>query len=286
MLSSPAGVSVESLPYTLLLLLGQFTAGTAAAVLFVQMRGTFEAAFVRTCAWMLVASATLTLFAALVTDPRRNIEGYVLEPGVLEPEIRAVALALFLFSWAYLFFVRRDDEAFLSIATGATSAGLGAVLLILMASLVREPAWSIAGPLLILFAGALTLGLATVAMVWGHWYLVNPRLPDAPLNELTLLVLGVLLIETLVTALNAIVPVGHPVESSALLAVRLVENPGFWLRVGVGLVFPVILVYMAYRSSRERSMMSATGLLYIAVGAVLAGEALGRGLLFVTGAPV
>ena len=35
-------------------------------------------------------------------------------------------------------------------------------------------------------------------------------------------------------------------------------------------------------------LISAVGLivLYIAVGAILAGEALGRGLLFVTGAPV
>jgi len=125
-----------------------------------------------------------------------------------------------------------------------------------------------------------------VAMIWGHWYLVNPRLPDGPLNELIILTMAVLVFEIFVTALNAIVPAGHPVESSALLAVDLPENPGFWLRVGVGLLFPVALAYLAYRSSRERAMMSATGLLYIAVGAVLAGEALGRGLLFVTGAPV
>jgi hypothetical protein len=56
--------------------------------------------------------------------------------------------------------------------------------------------------------------------------------------------------------------------------------------VGIGIVFPLALAYMAYSSSKERSMMSATGLLYIAVGALLAGEALGRGLLFVTGAAV
>ena len=43
---------------------------------------------------------------------------------------------------------------------------------------------------------------------------------------------------------------------------------------------------MAWRSSLEYSMMSATGLLYIAVGAVFVGEVLARGLLFVTGAPV
>ena len=75
-------------------------------------------------------------------------------------------------------------------------------------------------------------------------------------------------------------------ESDALLAVSLPENPGFWLRVGVGLLFPIALAYMAYTSSKERSMMSATGLLYIAVGAVLVGEVLARGLLFVTAAPV
>jgi hypothetical protein len=76
------------------------------------------------------------------------------------------------------------------------------------------------------------------------------------------------------------------VASDALLAISLPENPAFWLRVGVGLIFPAILAFMAYKSSQERAMMSATGLLYIAVGAILAGEALGRGLLFVTGAPV
>jgi hypothetical protein len=48
---------------------------------------------------------------------------------------------------------------------------------------------------------------------------------------------------------------------------------------------------MAYVSSKgypqnDMAMMSATGLLYIAVGAVLVGEVLARGLLFLTGVPV
>jgi hypothetical protein len=123
-------------------------------------------------------------------------------------------------------------------------------------------------------------------MIWGHWYLVNPRLPEGPLNEMTLLVLGAVVFELAVTALNAAVPVGRELASSALLAIALPENPAFWLRIGVGLIFPAILAFMAYKSSTERAMMSATGLLYIAVGAILAGEAIGRGLLFVTAAPV
>jgi hypothetical protein len=278
-------VAVESLPYTLLLLLGQFTAGSAAALFAVQLRAGFEASFMRVCAWMVVASAALTALTALAIDPRPAIDGYALNLDAIDP-IRAVTVALLLFSLVYAFYLRQDDEAFLAHATGATTVGLGAVLLVLMASLVGEPAWSIAGPLLTLFAGAATLGVCTVAMVWGHWYLVNPRLPEGPLNELTAVATAILLFQLAVTTLNAAAPVGEAIDSEALLAVDLAVNPGFWLRMGIGLAFPAVLCFLAYQSSRERSMMSATGLLYIAVGAVLAGEALGRGLLFVTGAPV
>ncbi len=278
-------MSVEALPYTLLLLLGQFTAGTAGAVVLVQLRGTYEPAFVRICAWIVAGSAALTLLAAMTIDPRDEIGGYALRDGLMDP-IAAVSLALLLFSCAYVYFIRREGSELLAVATGATSLGLGVVLLIMLASLVDGPAWSFAGPLLTLIAGGLSLGLITVAMIWGHWYLVKPQTPPEPLNYLIVLVMAVLAFEIFATALNAIVPVGQPFESDALLAVGLPENPGFWLRVGVGLVFPAVLAFMAYRSSREQSMMSATGLLYIAVGAVLAGEALGRGLLFVTGAAV
>jgi len=278
-------LSVESLPYTLLLLLTQFTTGVALIVLYVQVRGIYEPAFIRVCSWLTVSGAVLTALTAFAIGPSDAAGGYALDADLLSP-IRAASIALMLFSAVHWFYLRRDDEAFLANATGATTLGIGVVLLLFLASLVRLPAWSVAGPLLALAAGSVTLGAFSVAMIWGHWYLVNPRLDEKPLNELVLIALGAIVVELLVTALNAAIPVGTPFESNALLAVDLPENPGFWLRVGVGLLFPAALAYMAYVSSRERSMMSATGLLYIAVGAILAGEALGRGLLFVTGAPV
>jgi hypothetical protein len=278
-------LSVESLPYTVLLLLAQFTAGTAALVLYTQLRGIFEAAFIRTCSWLVVGGAALLMFTALAIDPTSNAGGYALDPDTLDP-IRALSMALLLFSVVYAFYIRRDDETFLSYATGASAVGISIALLILLSSLVRLPTWSVAGPLLTMFAGSLTLGAFTVAMVWGHWYLVKPSLEEGPLNELTLIAIGAILIELLATAINAIIPVGTHINSDALLAVDLPANPAFWLRIGIGIVFPLALAYMAYSSSKERSMMSATGLLYIAVGAILAGEALGRGLLFVTGAAV
>ncbi|MPZ50164.1 MAG: hypothetical protein GEU75_12855 [Dehalococcoidia bacterium] len=278
-------MSVEALPYTLLLLLAQFSAGVAAAVLYTQARGVFESSFIRVCTWLTISGAALTTLTAFAIEPAANVAGYRLDSEALDP-IRAASLALLLFSCVHFVYVRRDDEAFLATATGATTMGLGFVLLALCASLVRFPTWSFAGPLLMLFAGAIVLGVLTVAMIWGHWYLVKPSLEEGPLNELVLISLAALGVELLITLLNAVIPIGEPFESDALLAIELARNPGFWLRVGIGLLFPIVLVYMAYRSSKERSMMSATGLLYIAVGAILAGEAVGRGLLFVTGAAV
>ena len=278
-------MTVESLPYTVLLLLAQFTVGTVSLVLYTQVRGSFEAAFIRACTYVVVSGALLLTLTTLAINPTDAAEAYALDGDLIEP-IRALSMALLLFSAVYMFYVRRTDETFLSQAFGATCLGIGVALLILCASLVRIPTWSIAGPALTMFAGALTLGTFTVAMIWGHWYLVNPKLEPGPLNELALICLGAVLVQLVVTAVNAVIPVGTEIDSDALLAIDLPANPAFWLRVGIGLIFPAALAYMAYSSSKESSMMSATGLLYIAVGAILAGEALGRGLLFVTGAAV
>jgi hypothetical protein len=54
----------------------------------------------------------------------------------------------------------------------------------------------------------------------------------------------------------------------------------------VGLLFPTAVTWLAFKSAQIRGMMSATGLLYIALGAILAGEVLARGLLFTTGQAV
>ncbi len=53
-----------------------------------------------------------------------------------------------------------------------------------------------------------------------------------------------------------------------------------WLRLVVGLIFPLILTAMAYRTALTRSMESATGLLYIEFAAVMASTIVAAGLLF------
>jgi hypothetical protein len=123
-------------------------------------------------------------------------------------------------------------------------------------------------------------------MTLGHWYLVTPRLPERPLNELTLLLLVVVAVQAVLVIVNVIVPAHEIPVGPDTTQVSLGANLWFWLRVGVGLVFPLALAFMAWQSSIVRAMMSATGLLYLAMGAVLAGEVLARALLFTTAKPL
>ena len=162
----------------------------------------------------------------------------------------------------------------------------GVVLIGLLAYQVSPPTWGFPGTFASLLLGTLALGFVSEAMLLGHWYLVSPKMPGKPLEELTAVLVGVMALQAVFVIVNAVIPVREAPETTALLAGSLASNPAFWLRVGVGLLFPLALSFMAWRSSLEYSMMSATGLLYIAVGAVFVGEVLARGLLFVTGAPV
>ena len=51
----------------------------------------------------------------------------------------------------------------------------------------------------------------------------------------------------------------------------------------IGLVFPLIVSWAAIQTAKTRSMESATGLLYIDVGAIAAGTILAAGLYFGAG---
>ena len=170
-------------------------------------------------------------------------------------------------------------------ASGLAGGGIGLLTLARLAALVAPPTWSYAGVLGSMIASAVVLGGSMMAMSWGHWYLTNSGLPKKPLEQMALVVLGALLAQAAFVSLG-LCSRARGAALQAAFGVELGENPAFWFRVGVGLVFPLVLTWLAWRAATIRGMMSATGLLYIAVGAVLAGEVLARGLLFATGAAV
>jgi hypothetical protein len=151
-----------------------------------------------------------------------------------------------------------------------------------LAAEFSEPAWGYPLVLASMVVGALVLGAVSLGMVLGHWYLVTPRLHEAPLREMTFWLLAVMALQALLIVPALALP--HD-EISGSVDTPILENPFFYMRIGFGLAFPMLLAWMAYDSAGARAMQSATGLLYIAMALVLAGEVVGKGLMFTTGVP-
>jgi hypothetical protein len=163
-------------------------------------------------------------------------------------------------------------------------AGVGAGLAVLVLAGLSWGGSPVGAALLSLQLAVLAAALGGVwaSMVLGHWYLVTPRLAEAPLvrfaRALGIVVAAQLVLFGLWTGLGA-GPAGVPgfgaLGGSWALFV--------WLRLIVGLVFPLVVSWAALQTARTRSMESATGLLYINVGTIAAGTILAAGLYFGAG---
>jgi hypothetical protein len=130
-----------------------------------------------------------------------------------------------------------------------------------------------------LFILSAVSGGALAALVLGHWYLVTPRLSTTPLVLETRLLLGAAALQTLLFVTWT--TLGGGVGQAAFDALTGPSALLVWMRLIVTLVFPLVLIYMAVRTSQTRSMESATGLLYINLAAVAAGT-IGAAALYVT----
>jgi hypothetical protein len=283
-------MNLDALPYTSYLVLVEFAVGSLFVCVFADWRGSVAASFVKFCAAMVAVGAAVMALNVLALDPNSAVGGYRLDDS-LYPWIRAGSFVFLGATLPYNFAVLREDKK-LSLVAGLVASAIGLALLILVAMYVSLPTWGVAAAASSLIAGTLAVGLVVLAMTLGHWYLVTPRLPREPLEELTLLLVAAIGLQTVLLVVNVFIPVREAPDPSAFLgSTALGQNPAFWLRIAIGLLFPAALGYMSYVSSKgypanENAMMSATGLLYIAVGAVLVGEVLARGLLFLTGKPV
>jgi len=276
-------VSASSLPYTLLILLAELAVGSLAMVTVFDARRQVTTGYVKAGALTIVPLAVFAMWTYLAITPASEVDGYRLSEGWYRPA--GVLLAGFLgISGLHMLFALREAHD-RGVVAGAAGSAVGLLAVIVLAVYVSGPAWSTAGVVLSVLSSTAVLGGALMAMMWGHWYLTSGRLPKEPMEQMSLVVLFALIVQAVLVLLGAVLPV-REVPLSDGLGVRLMENPAFWLRVGVGLAFPVVVTWLAWRAARIRGMMSATGLLYIALGALLAGEALARGLLFSTGQAV
>ena len=120
------------------------------------------------------------------------------------------------------------------------------------------------------------------AMILGHWYLVTPKLPEAPLILLARSLLAVVVLQVVLFWVWVAIGAG-PADGAPFAALVGPWALFVWLRLIVGLVFPLIVSWASVQTARSRSMESATGLLYINVGSIAAGTILAAGLYFGAG---
>ena len=187
--------------------------------------------------------------------------------------IAAFSMLAFVSGWQ----LRRGGRALL-LGAAAVVAGIAAMAM-------AAYGWGGVGPLAVsmlvqLLALTAVTGGSMAAVVLAHWYLVTPKISERPLILTTRLLMWALVIQSLLFSvwLAAGIPDSDPFE--ALTG----SNAAFvWLRLIVGLAFPLVLVWMAYRTALTRSMESATGLLYIEFAVVMASTIVASGLMLAEG---
>jgi hypothetical protein len=142
-------------------------------------------------------------------------------------------------------------------------------------------------PIAMLTLQLTVLSLATggvfAAMILAHWYLVTPKLPEAPLVRVSRALMVIVAIQGALFVLWVGLGAGPGSTGGPFGALIGPWALFVWLRLLVGLVFPLVVSWAAVQTARTRSMESATGLLYINVGTIAAGTIVAAGLYFGAG---
>jgi len=197
-------------------------------------------------------------------------------PGLDGPRQIALGLFVILCFWVGLMTLRGGAARWsgaLAIGSGVAAMFIGAV------------GWA-GGTLegLPLFVQLISLsavsGGSLAAVILAHWYLVTPRISEQPLVLTTRLLTVALSLQLLLFLVW--LAVGYP-SGAPFAALTGPQALFVWLRLFVGILFPLLLCWMAWKTALTRSMESATGLLYIELALVLASTIVGAGLAFAVG---
>lgn len=263
---------IQSLSYVTWVLLGSLALGSFALVWLLRQGTDATSGFLGFSAFLaaIIGLAWLAVEWGLPLPSELDIAG----AGAFDEPRRAAVAAFTLLTLISGIRFRRGGRA-MWLGMGAIAAGVAAMA-------VGAYDWTAGGPLAIsmlvqFLALSAVTGGSMAAVVLSHWYLVTPKISERPLIVTTKLLMLALVIQLLLFGVwqTAGIPDLEPFEaltgSNAIFV---------WLRLGVGLVAPLILTWMAYRTALTRSMESATGLLYIEFALVMASTIVAAGLLF------
>lgn len=267
-----------TLPTTIYFVLLELAAGGLLALLLVELRNEVPRGFSLFTGLMLWGSAAL---AAWLRAAFPAPQSWLYPPDPFWMGVESFLLNAFLVSFGlYLAAVAFKGGA-LRLWLGRAS-GLAGVGVLVAAALVQSgPQLFGLGATLSVLVGAVALGTAIDGLILGHWYLVTPRMPSLPLLRMTRVLLAALVVQVLllIPVLVALVQGGTP---------ELLGDFGlfFWLRLLFGVLFPLLVGVLVWKTASVRSMQSATGLLYVLASLVFGGEIASRSIYFFTGLAV
>jgi protein NrfD len=196
----------------------------------------------------------------------------------------SVPLPLILFAFSlfiYHIFTWTKGERLRAVFLILTALiGLGAVLIppmTLQAHLAAQQK-EILMPLSFLIS-SLLLGSVVDGMILGHSYLNIPALPTKLLMRFAILFLAGLILQGGFTLFSILSGMKTDLVREALFLQNF-DGLFLWVRLAVGIIGPLVLAVMILETVRIRSTQAATGLLYIAMLLVVAGEFFSKFLLF------
>jgi hypothetical protein len=193
---------------------------------------------------------------------------------------RAALVAFVVLAALSMLLIARGRQARLVLLAGLAAGLLTLVLGALTWGGGPPGAIPLAVQLLILAAAT---GGVFAAMILGHWYLVTPKLPEGPLVMVSRRLMWIVAIQLALFVGWVGFGIGPGATGGPFAALVGPYALFVWLRLIVGLVFPLVVSWAALQTAKTRSMESATGLLYINVGTITSGTILAAGLYFGAG---
>jgi hypothetical protein len=269
-------VAIATLPIVLSVVLAELAIGGSFVMWLVDRGGRAPSGFLKLVAFV-DAGAIAAALALVPTFPGGDLAA---RAGVDTGPLSAFGQTLVLVT---ILIVIQLVTTFLPSRGLRLGAGL-VTFLVGIASLgvvaIARPAQNPFDPLAIaaLPFGAVALGGTDGAMLLGHWYLVTPKLSPAPLRSASLAVVAAVALQI---ALVGIVWLRGDLTGTweTALSVALA------LRIGVGLFMTLVVATAAWWTAGMNTQ-SSTGLLYVALGCVFAGEVSARVIFFLTGVPI
>ncbi|MFN2465732.1 MAG: hypothetical protein ABR598_05635 [Candidatus Dormibacteria bacterium] len=213
-----------------------------------------------------------------IPDPTHFTE-HALNRGWLTPSLRLTAAFMVLFL-VYLVTVYLRPPI-LHVVVGFLASAVGLSAIVTTAFAFQTPGLGKYGTMASFILSAVTIGTVTTAMLLGHWYLVVPNLSTRPLLALLVLLAMGFLLQAALDAFAVSTLTGHAgvISRAEVLTGRFAAV--FWIgRLAVGIGLPLLITGLAVQSTRTRSLMSATGLLYVAVVLTLVGQVTGKVIFF------